>query len=185
MAEWAAVSAGGDPNYKSVSDPELAPKVRRQLAEEVEKRFVQVFVTLAALTAVVAAWGRAIPSKLAAIPKKASEKLRIIQDLRRSGVNERCVVPERLVLPRLHDAASDGVALSRAAAQRRDPRKASWNVWRSPAGQADVDHPSEIGVEGAVIDIADAFKWLWILLADLLLFSSDFPGVEFAVQGGG
>ena len=158
MAEWAAVSAGGDPNYKSVSDPELAPKVRKQLGEEVEKRFVQVFATLAALTAVVAAWGRAIPSKLAAIPKKASEKLRIIQDLRRSGVNERCVVPERLVLPRLHDAAADGVALSRAAAQRRDPREASWHVWRSPAGKTDVDHPSEIGVEGAVIDIADAFK---------------------------
>ena len=64
-----------------MSDPTLATRVREHLAEEVTKRFAQVFTNLAALAAAVARWGKAIPSKLAAIPKKASEKLRIIQDL--------------------------------------------------------------------------------------------------------
>ena len=73
--------------------------------------------------------------------KDKDEEVRIIQDLRRSGVNDRCQVPERLVLPRMHDAAADGMALTRAVASRKRKRAPGWHRWPRPS-------TSEVGVEG-------------------------------------
>ena len=66
--------------------------------------------------------------------KQGQLKLRLIHDLRRSGVNDKVVIQERVVLPRLEDAIKDALELIQAVGPE---------AW-----------------EGVVLDFADAFKQL-------------------------
>ena len=66
--------------------------------------------------------------------KQGLLKLRLIHDLRRSGVNDKVVFQERVVLPRLDDAIADALELVQEVGHER---------W-----------------EGVVLDFSDAFKQL-------------------------
>ena len=69
---------------------------------------------------VIEAFGGALVSKLACIVKARDDgtlKVRNVLDLRRSGYNRLVAVPERVVLPRLHDLVEDSRVLMRHAKQ--------------------------------------------------------------------
>jgi hypothetical protein len=157
----------GFENYGSAYEHQ--EKVEAQLLEETKMPpeghgGALEFPNLKALLAKVKRWGRAVPAKIAAIPKKASEKLRLIQDLRRNRVNDDVEVPERVVLPRIRDAAADAMGLLDGAKRRN-------SAGRGPAESAEV--------EAAVIDIKDAFRLLDVHPSEWRFLAGEFLGRFF------
>lgn len=82
-------------------------------------------------------YGVIIPSRMAALvkSKNGATKVRLIHDLRRSGVNAMARVPERIVLPRLRDAIDSAIGVAKGLRER------------------------EV-IEFVVLDFKDAFKHL-------------------------
>ena len=91
-----------------------------------------------------------VPSRVAALVKQTPGglKVRLIHDLRRSGVNATASIPERVVLPRLIDAVESIVKVATADQARQ-------------------------GVDLAVLDFADAFKQLPVHLSEQRFLSDN------------
>jgi hypothetical protein len=118
---------------------------------------------------VVAAWGdKVLVSKLAAIIKPrpdGTEKVRIIIDMLRSGINAFVRLSERIVLPRLRDVVAN----------------AMWMMGQCLEGEE---------IEQVVIDFSDAFKTLPVREEErpLQIARADgntFVGYDTIVFGGG
>jgi hypothetical protein len=118
---------------------------------------------------VVAAWGgKVLVSKLAASIKPrpdGTEKVRIIIDMLRSGINAFVRLSERIVLPRLRDVVAN----------------AMWMMGQCLEGEE---------IEQVVIDFSDAFKTLPVREEErpLQIARADgntFVGYDTIVFGGG
>ena len=84
------------------------------VAEAQAKGFISLFDTMEEATTYLGRWP--VLNKLGLIVKVKGDKrkARLIWDLRESGVNGLCSQGERIILPRLTDAAADAVAILRA-----------------------------------------------------------------------
>eukprot|EP00435_Cladocopium_sp_Y103_P036989 s818_g9.t1 len=120
-------------NYSSMHDNEDAA------AGEIERLVDRGFAVLLPKQEAVEKFQSGTVSKMALISKmkETGMKHRVIIDLRRSGGNSRCVVPERIILPRIQDVV-----------------KGIQDLWRSRGamGQAEDFHMELIGA-----DVSDAY----------------------------
>ena len=129
-------------NYKSVEED-------RATAEPEILREVKLgFAELLTLDEVTARYGTSVvASKLALIIKEkrdGSIKLRIVNDFRRSGINQFSKVSERVVLPRMMDLVEDAVALQECV-------ECSPTAAERKSGELEL-------LEFLTIDFSDAFK---------------------------
>ncbi len=99
-------------NYESFEENREA--AQQELEREAAAGYVEFFESQQQMEDLL---GKAHPSRMAAIIKvKDNEtKVRLIHDLRRSGMNARVRNPERVVLPRIRDAINDVLRQMRAA----------------------------------------------------------------------
>jgi hypothetical protein len=108
-------AAGGEDfgNYQSVNVNDTAATV--ELTRERDAGYLEWFRTRRQMERRL---GKCWPSKVAVLVKYADDgsilKVRLIHDLRRSGVNAKVRVKERLVLPRVGDALNDILELLEA-----------------------------------------------------------------------
>ena len=102
-------------------------------------------------------FGPLVPSRMAAIVKEKGDKVkvRLVHDLRRSGINSKITLSERVVLPRISDVLEDAGALLRLCA------------------------PGEV-VRFLVLDFRDAFKQLRIAADESRFLSGAGLGGWFA-----
>ena len=124
--------AAAEGNYASFL--EHGALAEAELAKEWRLGYLRWAPNRATLEAEV---GPLVPSKMAVLvnEKGGTTKVRVIHDLRRSGVNAAASIPERVVLPRLMDAAYSMIGVAQEL----------------QVGEA---------VEVAVVDFKDAFKHL-------------------------
>ena len=103
MADWWSAETDGlaADNYKSFVDCEDI--ALPELLREEREGFVTSYASREEAEAV---HGKIRQNKLGCITK-VGKRPRLVWDFRRSGVNDRCVVPERATLPRLSDAVCD------------------------------------------------------------------------------
>ena len=136
--EITPMQAGVMKNYASFYEHEAAASAEMEI--EIKKGFVVWEPSRATLEAKV---GSLVPSRVAALVKEkpGGLKVRLIHDLRRSGVNATASIPERVVLPRFIDAVESIVKVAAADKARQ-------------------------GVDLAVLDFADAFKQLPVHLSE-------------------
>ena len=99
---------GADGNYQTYH--ENKEDADNLFLKELEKGFVDWSTDKETLEA---KYGQLIQSSVGVIvkQKKEGKKVRLVHDLRRSGVNENIKCSERLVLPRLKDAVDDALDL--------------------------------------------------------------------------
>ena len=100
-----------DGHIDCVSVSDGRERVETELARLVEKGYITKYVSWDAWCA---DYQGVIVSKLAANTKERADgtvKLRLIVDMRRSGLNEHVVLNERIVLPRVRDAVKDVMSL--------------------------------------------------------------------------
>ena len=105
---WA--TADNTCNYASVT--EHRAEVENEINRLAAKGFVTVYESWDDLRARL---GEVVVSRMAAVLKvkpDGTRKVRLIVDMRRSGVNSFVKAHERVVLPRLRDAVSDAVAMA-------------------------------------------------------------------------
>ena len=140
----AQMSKGSLVNYKSVLDDVDNAKV------ELDRYRAAGYLKDVSEKEVRDSMGHGTISRLGLIVKEKPEgtKRRIIIDLRRSGGNQKAVLPERLTLPRPRDA----VATARDIYERRGHFQR---------------HEGEVSREMAVIDIQDAFMSLGVAPEEL------------------
>ena len=114
LTEWYTLQ--GFENYASTEN-EHRNRIKDTLADERKLGFCKPFRSMQAILRfmVVASLVFAL---IAVVPKKIGDALRVIHDFRRCGTNKKVRVPERIVLPRLRDIASDCMSLI--------------SYWRSP-----------------------------------------------------
>ncbi len=134
-------------NYKSVTEQPDQAKI------EIERNIEKGFVVRMTWEEASRRFGAGTCSKLALILKEKPDgttKRRLILDMRRSGGNDRAVIPERIVLPRLADI----VTMLRDL-QAKKPTLAK-NIANSgvPFGEAK-EQADE--TEFILVDLADAF----------------------------
>jgi hypothetical protein len=119
-----------------------------------------------------------VPAKLAVIVKElpdSSKKVRLIVDMLRNGTNGLIKIPERVVLPRVSDAAESILDL--------------WESIPEPYGR--LDDPESRSVELCVLDFKDAFytlfthrsEWKYVVATGLLAWYS-FKCVAFGLACG-
>ena len=140
-------------------------KAGAELQREVEAGFTTEYSSWAE---VLAKWGNVLVSKLAVIVKQrpdGTERVRIIIDMLRSGLNLFVQLEERIVLPRLRDAVGNLVFLLSALEQGEE-------------------------VEQIVADFSDAFHTIPVLESERPLQlarrdSKRFVGFDTVVFGGG
>ena len=128
---------GGHVNYVSVRDHK--EKVEAELTRLCGKGYILKYTSWEELNQ---QFQGVIVSKLAAITTEkpdGSVKLRLIVDMRRSGLNEHVVLNERILLPRLRDVVKDVMSL-----------------------QAQQSSKGEEGVELAVVDFVDAYQTIGV-----------------------
>ena len=118
------------------------------------------------------------PAKLAVIVKQLPDnikKVRLIVDMLRNGTNGLIKIPERVVLPRVSDAAESILDL--------------WEPVPDP--NVDLSDPTMRSVELCVLDLKDAFytlfthspEWKYVVAAGLLAWFS-FKCVAFGLACG-
>ena len=88
--------------------------LEKLINEAKDKGFISIFGTMEEASEYLGRWP--VLNKLGFIIKIKGEKrkARLIWDLRESGVNDLCAQGERIILPRLTDAASDAVSIFRS-----------------------------------------------------------------------
>jgi hypothetical protein len=156
--------AGNFVNYTSVTDNK--DKVRAELERLTQLGFVSRHASLLELRQDLPEF---VVNKMACVLKEkddGSVKLRLITDMRRSGVNAHVKLHERIVLPRLCDAVADLLSL------------------------LELPGDGDNGVEMMVSDFADAFHSMGVHPSErkhqvLAGVDGDFVVYETVVFGGG
>ena len=139
--------ASGTQNYSSVTTQQGEATV------EIDRYLKKGFVKRMEWKEVSSLFGSGTLSKMALILKQkedGSTKRRIILDLRRSGGNDKCVVDERLTLPRLSDVLE---MLRRMKTQEKELAE-FLEDYEYKRSRRDVD---DQGSEFVLADLADAF----------------------------
>ena len=138
-------------NYQSLDD--FAQEAQAELAREAQEGYLDMAQSRSDLEQI---HGTLVPSRIAVLVKEKEgvQKVRLIHDLRRSGINSRLCLPERVVLPRIND------------------------VTRSVLDLYDTMLPGE-GLSFMSLDFKDAFKQMEVAASEKRFLSGKVGGRWF------